>query len=75
MFKSAKNRLLGVLAVVSAVISGTASAALPAVVGTEITAMQTDSLAAIDLVWPFIMAVMGGFVVIKIVKKAVGKAG
>lgn len=50
-----------------------ASADVPAVVGTTITGLQTDALAAIDLVWPFALAVVGGFIVLKIVKRALNK--
>ena len=62
---------LGV-AVLGAVSQG-ANAALPAVVGTELTTVQTDALAAIDLVWPVVMAVLGGFIILKIVKRAANK--
>ena len=48
-------------------------AALPAVVGTTLTEIQTDALAAIDLVWPVLLAVLGGFILIKIVKRASNK--
>ena len=48
-------------------------AALPAVIGTTLTEIQTDALAAIDLVWPVLLAVLGGFVLIKIVKRASNK--
>lgn len=62
-----------VAGVLAALGASSAHAALPAVVGTEIATMQTDALAAIDLVWPLIMAIIGGFMVIKIVKRASGK--
>ena len=48
-------------------------AALPAVIGTTLTEIQTDALAAIDLVWPVLLAVLGGFILIKIVKRASNK--
>ena len=50
-----------------------AFAALPAVVGTTLTDIQTDALAAIDLVWPVMLIVLGAFIVMKIVKRAAGK--
>tara|TARA_R110000772_G_scaffold165646_2_gene277108 strand:+ start:93143 stop:93364 length:222 start_codon:yes stop_codon:yes gene_type:complete len=50
-----------------------AQADVPAVVGTSLAAIQTDALAAIDLVWPILMAVLGGFVILKIVKRVVAK--
>ena len=48
-------------------------AALPAVIGATLTEIQTDALAAIDLVWPVLLAVLGGFILIKIVKRASNK--
>ena len=48
-------------------------AAVPAVVGTTLTEIQTDALAVIDLVWPVLLAVMGGFVLIKLVKRGGSK--
>ena len=50
-----------------------AFAALPAVVGTTLTDIQTDALAAIDLVWPVMLVVLGAFVVMKVVKRAASK--
>lgn len=70
---SIKKKLATLTAGTLGVFSATSYAALPAVVGTELTTIQTDSLAAIDLVWPVLMAIIGGFVIIKIVKRAVSK--
>jgi len=50
------------------------NAAVPAVIGTTITGVQTDALAVIDLVWPFVLAILGGFILFKIVKRAMNKA-
>ncbi len=73
MFNSMKNRASALLALVVGMVAAPTFAALPAVIGTEITAMQTDALAAIDLVWPFLLAVLGGFVILKIVKRVINK--
>lgn len=54
-------------------IPGSSYAALPAVVSTTLTDIQTDALAAIDLVWPVLLAVMAAFIVIKVVKRAGSK--
>ena len=54
-------------------IPGLSYAALPAVVGTTLTDIQTDALAEIVLVWPVLLAVLAAFVVIKVVKRAASK--
>ena len=48
-------------------------AALPAVVGTTLTEIQTDALALIDLIWPVVLAIMGGFILIKLAKRGGNK--
>jgi len=53
--------------------TGSVFAALPAVVGTTITSVQTDALAAIDLVWPVVITLLGAFILIKVVKRAMSK--
>jgi len=73
MFNKIKNTYAVVTVLLVSMFTAQASAALPAIVGTEITAMQVDALAAIDLVWPFLLAVIGGFIVMKIVKRGVNK--
>ena len=50
-----------------------AEAAIPAVVGSTLTAVQTDALAMVDLVWPFVMALFGAMLLIKIFKRAGNK--
>lgn len=51
-----------------------ANAALPTVVGTSITAIQTDALSLIDLGWPLLVAVFGGLLFMKLFKKVGNKA-
>ncbi|MDD4972612.1 MAG: hypothetical protein PHT07_24535 [Paludibacter sp.] len=48
-------------------------AALPAVVGTTLTAVQTDGLALIDLIWPVVGAITGGFILFKLFKRGASK--
>ena len=63
----------GIAGVTSLGMTAQSFADLPAVVGTEIATIQADALAAQDLAWPLVMAVLGGFVIFKIVKRAVNK--
>jgi len=53
---------------------GSAEAALNAGVATGFTALQTDALALIDLVWPVAIAVTVAFIILGLFKKAAGKA-
>jgi hypothetical protein len=52
---------------------GSAMAALPAVVGTTLTAISADGLALIDLVWPVVGAITGGFILFKLFKRGSAK--
>ena len=67
------RKSLLVLLCLLASLTQTASAALPAVVGTTLTEIQNDALALIDLLWPVILAVMGAFILIKLVKRGGNK--
>jgi len=51
-----------------------ANAALNAGVATGFTALQTDSLALVDLVWPVTIAVTVAFIMLGLFKKAAAKA-
>ena len=51
----------------------TVHAALPLVVGTTLTDIQVDSLALIDLLWPVVGVITGGFILIKIFKRGSSK--
>jgi hypothetical protein len=53
---------------------GQAEAALNAGVATAFTALETDALALIDLIWPVVTAVTVGFIIIQLFKKGAGKA-
>lgn len=50
-----------------------AYATLPAVVGTTLDGIETDGLALIDLVWPVVGSIVGGFILIKIFKRGTSK--
>jgi len=54
-------------------ISGTASAALSTEVGTAITALTTDALALVDLIWPMVATVSVAFVIFKLYKRGINK--
>ena len=68
-----KHRIRIFIGVLLSVAFTPVFAALPTVIGTTLTDIQTDALAAIDLVWPVLLAVLGGFILIKIVKRASNK--
>jgi hypothetical protein len=72
MNKFLKNRLAVILVGFLASV-GSVSAALPLVVGTTMTGIQADGLALIDLVWPVVGAIVGGFLLIKIFKRGAAK--
>lgn len=66
-----KNLIKGFAGLTALFAAGAANAAVPAVIGTSLTVIQDDSLAVIDLMWPVVLAVAGGFVLIKIVKRLI----
>lgn len=52
----------------------TASVAdIPAIVGTTLTEVQADGIAMIDLVWPVVVTIFGGILLITIFKRAANK--
>lgn len=61
------------VAVATALVVASASsvAAVPAVLGTALTGIETDSLAVVDLGWPIVLSITGAFVLFKIVKRIV----
>jgi len=50
-----------------------ASAALSTEIGTGLTAIQTDALALVDLIWPVVVAVTVAFIMFKIFKRGISK--
>jgi len=51
-----------------------AHATLNSGVAAGFTALQTDALALVDLVWPVVIAVTVAFIILGLFKKAAGKA-
>ena len=73
------NKFLKISAPVAAAVAGSlalvgqAFAALPPSVSSAMTSIQTDGMALIDLAWPVVAALVGGFVLIKLFKRAASK--
>lgn len=66
------NKLLVKLAGAGALLAasiGAAHAALPAVVGTTLTAIEADGMALADLVWPIMLAFLGAALLMKLSKR------
>lgn len=66
------NKLNKIRAVVAATLltaGSMAHAALPASVGTSLTAVQTDATSIFDLVFPVVASIFGLVVVIKLFKR------
>lgn len=74
MYQSAKELAKkGAIVVVGFVAAG-AHAALPEGASTAFTTIQTDGLALIDLAWPVAVAITGGFILLKLFKRAANRA-
>ena len=71
MLKQAKTKVIAVLGLSS--LSGLANAALPTAATDAITSIQTDGVAMIDALWPVLVAILGGFTVMKLFRKGVNK--
>jgi hypothetical protein len=69
-----KTRFLLALWVFGAFVTGPASAALPAAVDTAITNIGTDASSLFDKLWTPIFIVIGGMMLIRIVKRFLPKA-
>lgn len=69
MLTRMKNAITGVVVTGLAMVSGTASAALPTAISTELAAVQVDALALADLVWPVVIAIFGAVVLFKLFKR------
>lgn len=55
-------------------VAGAASADVPAIVGTTVTAMTTDATSIFTTVFPYAAAVLGMVIVMKLFKRFVNKA-
>jgi hypothetical protein len=71
--KNAKSIILAMIAALLVLAVGLAEAALPAIVGTTMTSVQTDGLALVDLVWPVVGAITGGVILLKLFKRGASK--
>lgn len=60
-------------AVVGVLISGTASAALPAAATTALTDLATDVTSILDAIWPIVVLVTIGFVLMGLFKRGAAK--
>jgi uncharacterized membrane protein len=58
----------------TAFISGLASAAVPTEASTAVTDLITDAATFIGSLWPLLVAVVVGFIFMKIFKKGVSRA-
>jgi steroid 5-alpha reductase family enzyme len=72
MLKTTKQKVA--LAAVLSVAAASSHAALPEAATNAITSIQTDGVAMIDAFWPVAVAITGGFVILKLFRKGVGKA-
>ncbi|MFK5891203.1 MAG: capsid protein [Flavobacteriaceae bacterium] len=56
-------------AATSLAVSSTASAALPAIIGTTLTTVSADAVAMGDLVWPIVVTIFGAVLLFKLFKR------
>ncbi|MCU8076897.1 major coat protein [Shewanella sp. SM29] len=67
---SAKAKTAATVLALSVACVGSAHAALPAEVDTMFTSIQTDGESAIAKMWPLMLAITGGFIVVGLVRRA-----
>lgn len=48
---------------------GTASAALPVIIGTTLTTVSADAVALGDLIWPVVVTIFGAVLLFKLFKR------
>lgn len=66
-----KLSFVGISGLVALFAASSANAALPAALGTSMSAIETDALAAVDLGWPIVLSITGAFVLFRIVKRII----
>lgn len=71
-YQQLANCLMGLVAL-GLITMEQAEAALSAAIGATLTGIQTDGLALIDLVWPVVGAITGGFILFKLFKRGASK--
>lgn len=69
-----KNRLMLALASVLSAVAVPVYAQVPAEASAAVTGLITDAGAFIASLWPLVIAVIVGFIFMKLFKKGVGKA-
>lgn len=67
---SAKAKTAATVLAFSVACVGSAHAALPAEVDAMFTSIQTDGESAISKMWPLMLAITGGFIVVGLVRRA-----
>lgn len=68
--KSAKAKTASTVLALSVACVGSAHAALPPEVEAMFTQVQTDGEAAIAKMWPLMLAITGGFIIVGLVRRA-----
>jgi len=68
-----QNRIAVALVSLSALVAGSAHALLPAEVTTGITALETDVLALQAAIWPVLIGITVGFLLMKFFKRGSSK--
>lgn len=78
--QAVKAEVLGVIGTVtgataaSMVMVDNSEAALNAGVATAFTALQTDALALVDLIWPVVTAITVAFIIVRLFKRGASAA-
>jgi len=67
------RRALAAASAVAGFVAIQAYAAIPTEVGTELAAIETDAAALRDAVWPYVIAIAGMVIVIKLTKRFMAK--
>lgn len=65
----------GAVVGVMALTASNAFATIPASVATTLTSIETDATSLFDTVTPYILSVLGMYIVIKLIKKFASKIG
>lgn len=73
--KNLGNRLGTFVVAALALASTSVFAEVPAYVATGVTAAQADGLGVVELIGPAVMAVAVGWLIVKFIKKGIGKIG
>ena len=68
MFKKIGLMFIGFIGLI-----GSAFATVPTEVGTALASVETDALALVALVWPYVLSVFGAVLLFKIFKRVASK--